>query len=366
MGEYKMDMKLNLLDENLELVDVIDKFSSLIWTDRFYEPGDFELYIPYTKHFVDVLKMGYYLTQKQSNKVMIIESIEFSSSLDEGTIIIVTGRSLESILDRRIIWNLTILDGNMQNQLEILLNDNVINPKISYRAIKNFIFRKVSNPIINSAHVTGKYYGDKLLDVVVNQCKEKKIGFSIELSDDNKFVFSLETGTDRSYDQNDVPYMVYSQKYNNLINSRYIISEKTYKNVALVVGEKYPESEERKTEVTGSITSSGLDRRELYSDANDISSSLDDGEVMPDSTYFQLLRQRGNKDLLDYKTTELFDGDMETTRSEYRKDFFMGDIVQISDTYIEVVNTKARIIEMIFSQDKNGFSAYPTFEIDEK
>lgn len=362
-------MVLNLLDESFELVDVIDTFNSVIWTDRIYEPGDFELYLPYTKHFAETLKLDYYLTQKQSTKVMIIESIKFASSVENGATIMVSGRSLESILDRRIVWYPITVEGDLQSQIEKLLLMNVIIPEIAQRTITNFVFKRISDPLLNTKLISAQYYGDNLLDVVETTCRENKIGFSIELSEeDKKFIFSLVVGIDRSYDQDVVPYLVFSPKFNNLINSNYITSKKIYKNVALVAGENYPDSEDRKTDVSGNNSLSGLSRREIFSDAYDISSKIDDGEeeevVMPDELYFSLLRQRGAKELSEYKTTKIFDGDMETTRVEYQKDFFMGDIVQVSDAYDSVVNTPARIIEMIFSEDRSGLSAYPTFEID--
>jgi len=52
---------------------------------------------------------------------------------------------------------------------------------------------------------------------------------------------------------------------------------------------------------------------------------------------------------------------METSQLfKYGEDFFMGDIVQVENEY-DVKGT-ARVIELIRSQDENGYSEYPTFD----
>ena len=37
-------ININVLDTDFNIVTVIDTYESFIWTDRFREPGDFELY----------------------------------------------------------------------------------------------------------------------------------------------------------------------------------------------------------------------------------------------------------------------------------------------------------------------------------
>lgn len=44
----------------------------------------------------------------------------------------------------------------------------------------------------------------------------------------------------------------------------------------------------------------------------------------------------------------------------YGEDFFNGDIVQIANEYGH--ETQARILEIVQSEDENGFSVYPTFK----
>ena len=39
-------MEAMILDTNFQGIYIVDSFESFIWTDRFSECGDFELYIP--------------------------------------------------------------------------------------------------------------------------------------------------------------------------------------------------------------------------------------------------------------------------------------------------------------------------------
>ena len=49
---------------------------------------------------------------------------------------------------------------------------------------------------------------------------------------------------------------------------------------------------------------------------------------------------------------------------QYGKDFFNGDIVQIANEYGH--ETKARILEIVRSEDKDGYTVYPTFKTIEQ
>ncbi len=52
-----------------------------------------------------------------------------------------------------------------------------------------------------------------------------------------QFVFELYAGFDRSYDQTENPYVIFSPKFENIINSNYIESKASLKTVTLVGGE---------------------------------------------------------------------------------------------------------------------------------
>lgn len=350
-------MDVMVLNTNLDAVSIVDEYESFIWTDRYYKYGDFELYTAMRDGLLDFIRQDYYLQSRESDHVMIIEKIQITSDVEDGNHVTVTGRSLESILDRRIVWGQKTLNGNLQNGIQTLLNENVISPSDSNRKIDNFVFKASTDPAITGLRIEAQYTGDNLYDVIQKICEERGIGFKITLNENKQFVFELYAGTDRSYDQTEQPYVIFSPKFENIINSNYIESKSSLKNITLIGGEG--EGSARKYTTVGS--GKGLERRELFTDARDISSDVGDGIVLSDSAYTAQLQQRGKEKLAENTEVVSFEGQVETTiMFRYGEDFFNGDIVQIANEYGH--ETKARILEIVMSEDEDGTSVYPTFK----
>ena len=350
-------MDLLVLNKSLDVIAIVDVYESIIWTERYYEYGDFELYTAMTQDLLNYIKTDNYIQRVGSDRVMIIEEIRIDTDSETGNHITITGRSLESILDRRVIWSQTTISGNLQNGIKKLVNENIISPSKEERKISNFIFKDSTDSQITGLTVEAQYTGDNLYDVISKVCEEKSIGFKVSLNENKQFVFELYAGADRSYEQTNYPYVVFSPNFDNIINSNYLESKENLKNVALVGGEG--EGTARKYLAIGNT--SGLDRRELFVDARDISSEGEDGETLTTEQYNELLKQRGNEYLADYTDLVSFEGAVETNiMYKYGVDFFDGDIVQIANEYGH--EAKVRILEVVISENEEGNSIYPTFK----
>lgn len=353
-------MDVRVLDMNLAAIALIDQYESFIWTDRYYAYGDFELYIPASTELFAYIKQNYYLQIEDSDHLMIIEKIQIQSDVEDGDKVIVSGRSLESILDRRIVWGQRTLDGNFQNGIKTLLNEAIISPSDSNRKISNFIFEASTDTAITKLTLKAQYTGDNLYDIIKALCESTGVGFKITLNSSNQFVFKLYNGSDRSYSQTTNPYVKFSSHFENIINSNYMETNSELKTITLIGGEGEG-SERRYTSYTVQ-NATGLNRRELFTDARDISSKVD-GETLSDAEYIKQLQERGKEDLTDYTASTSFEGETETTiMFKYNEDFYDGDIVQISDDYGH--DQAVRIIEIVHSIESSGSSVYPTFTTD--
>lgn len=351
-------MKL-ILDTNFKVVTVIDIYESFIWTDRFSDYGDFEIYTAVSKEAIEYFKEDYYIWSPDSEHTMIIEDVQIRSDIEMGNRLLITGRSLESILYRRIVWKQTVLNGNLQNEIQRLLNENIILPTDDDRKINNFIFKPSINSNITDLTVDAQIMGESLYDVIKKLCDSNKIGFRIILSELNKFVFELYVGVDRSYEQTNIPYVIFSPKFDNLINSNYLESKKSYKTVTLVAGEG--EGSDRKTETVAvrSGPGLGLDRREIFTDARSVSSTVD-GQTLSDVEYKKQLAQRGLEHLSENSIIKTFEGQVETAiMYKYGEDFYMGDIVQMENEY--GIESRSKITEIVFSETLSETTVYPTF-----
>ena len=270
-------MELFIIDNEFRSLYNIDVFESFIWTERYNGYGNFEFYTPVSDTMMDIIatiqekmeaKLDCYVWLKESASAMVIEDIEISTDTETGSHLIVSGRGLESLLERRIVWEQTSVRGKIQTGVKKLLDDAIINPKLSDRKVPGFRFVESKDPyIINLTH-RAQYTGDNLYDVVLKICDTYQLGFDVSMTADGHFEFCLIHGQDRSYEQDNNPYVIFSPKYENIVNSNYLESGKTLKNVTLVAGEG--EGSARKKRIVGGGT--GLSRRELYTDARDIQS----------------------------------------------------------------------------------------------
>ena len=370
-------MNIYVLNEQFQKTSIIDVYESFIWTDRYYESGDFELVIPASSEMVSILQKDLYLAIDNSESTMIIEDIEITTNYEEGNKLKITGRTLDSILDRRIIWGQTELNGNLQNAIKTLLEKNVINPQEVRRKIDNFIFKETTDPAIIDLTIDAQYFGDNLYETIVALCKANFIGFRVVVNAAHQMEFELYSGVDRTFGQTDREAIEFSPRFDNLLNSDYVRSDKTLKNVTLVGGEG--EGSERKTSFVYTtaglgvlnldIQPSGLKRREMFSDANSISSKVTnaDGQQvnLSEAEYIEKLNHKGMQDLAEVDGITTFNGEVNSyIQSIYKRDYYLGDLVQIRNEYN--IEGTTRIIEVIYSDNtQDGLQVYPTFKSDD-
>lgn len=343
-------MNLYIYEQDFNLLDVTDGASSVLWVPRYYDVGDFEVYIPATPKNVGLFIENRYVMQENSKMVGIIENVNLDTDAENGDYLIVTGRCLKSLLERRIIWNQTNLNGKTELALRLLINENVISPQNKERKIPGIVLGDIKG---FDETIEMQITGDNLLNKVVEICKTSSIGWNVYI-DGSNIVIDFYKGVDRSYSQTTIPYVVFSPEFDNLLTMETEVDVKSYKNVALIAGEG--EGTARTTTTIG--TAKGLNRREVFVDARDISSN--DGEISPNE-YIKLLKNRGFEKLAEQHeklsvTGEALDG----YSFELNKDYFLGDIVAVSNDYGIRVN--ARVIEVIECEDENGRVLLPTFE----
>lgn len=380
-----------ILDKKFQTQCIIDAFESFIWVDRYNKPGDFELYMPIERAPLEYIKRDNYLWIRSSDRLQVLEDVTFTTSAEDGDHLTITGRTLESILDRRIVFTRTIINGNLQNGIEKLLNENVINPSYSKRKIPNFRFVRSNDSRITKLTMYGNYLGESILEIIEDLCQLNDLGFKIVYNESNESLdFSLYYGEDRSYNQEKNPWVVFSAAYNNLVGSNYFESYANLKTAGIVVGnESDPEGQEV-VDIDGKPDMVGMDRREMFVDGSDIerpeaevnedsirerlekqnkskveienaiSSAKEQAKAQSRTEFRNQLIQRGNEEVSKTYITESFEGEIEAVRQYvYDQDFFIGDIVQVRNRYGK--EASSRITEVVRCHDLNGETLSPTF-----
>lgn len=345
-----------ILDQSYTTKMIIDTFSDLLWVERYYGSGEFEITVPVNTEIVNNCRLKDYVTTPGSNVYMIVETIGVHTDPENGDTMVISGRSLESILDRRVILGKFKESGteakpiNLQTAIKKMINENVMNPVHTKRKIPNFEFKESTDERVTSLTVEAiESTGGNIYSEVESLCKGQYLGFRVMPEDNGGFEFELYFGIDHSWDQDENPYVVFSDSYENLKNSDYFQSEKDYRSTV------YIDSSDDGTdikEVYRQPERIGLDRREVY--VQDTSSTTDEA-----------ILEKAREVLSEYKVTKLFEGETEPSRQfVYGIDYFLGDIVQLENKYGQ--NGRCRVTEVTCSRDESGPSLVPTFEAIEE
>lgn len=352
-----MIMEFYILNKLFDVVGVIDTYISAIWTERYYESGDFEIYLPMDDEILNKVQKHFFIVRMDdTTKCGVIETLKISQSADGGDKLLISGRNLSSILSRRIVWKQTTYSGKVEQVCRNLVKDAFVSPEISSRMVDEF---RLGAEKGFSDKVRVQYTGDNVEEAIQNLCKTYKLGYKVWFDvNDKHIVFEMYKGVDRSYEQEENPYVIFSEQFENLLSSEYTSDDVDYKNVAQVAGEG--QGTARKKVIVGAGYT-GLNRFETFVNASGVSTN--DGEV-DEMSYNNLLKQQGAEALADLSTTESFDSEVAPNYNyKLGVDYNLGDIVEISNQYGISIST--RVTEIIESNDESGYSYIPTFAVDE-
>ena len=345
-------MEIYVLDGLNGPKEIIEVYQSCIWNVQYFGMNDFQFILPGTQKNIDLLQIDTMLVRSEDitptgyENVMIIESRYIDYDIDKGWELTIRGRGLKSILNRRIVWKQTNLTGKLENCIRAVIDQNVISS--GSRKINNFIL----DPPIGLTETTElQLLGESIGDWLSEVCGQHGIGWDVYIKN-NKYVFRLIKGADRTYDQNINIPVVFSTEYDNLSHTTYTQDKGDYRNAALIGGEG--EGTERRTSTIGTAT--GLSRYETYIDGSGVSSN---GEIITEATYYKMLEDYGKEQLAKTSRSYHVTGSIIPNRMyNLNEDYFLGDLVQIVNTGISATS---RITEIIYSEDENGHSLVPTF-----
>jgi hypothetical protein len=351
-------MYLYVYDSDFNQIALVDQYSSLIWTDRYDECGEFELVVPYQSSFLDIFCLGYYCKIDQSMHWAVIEKVEMKKDAENSAEMIVSGRSLESILERRVVMTkVEFENAGVQDVVKSLITTNIISPSDELRKIEGFKMNISTDTAIIDLKLTDSYDGDDLLSIVSGICQENNIGFIVGVSDDFSLFFQLYIGVDRSGSNVVNGIVCFSSEYDNLLNSSYYLSSEVYRNTIIV---STSENNYMSVSKDAAGFASDLARREIQIDVNDLKSNR--SSSLSDKMIVKKAREKLNS---DYKIEKVFEGDIiPNIGYQYMVDYFTGDIVKMVDIFGNA--RKLRIKEMVISYDEAGLEMTPSFEDTEE
>lgn len=331
-------MEIIVYDSQLNRKGVVDE-CTIIWTRKYYEPGNFEIHVALTDRNVDLLQIEYIIAKHDSIEAGVIESI----LKDERNMkLIVKGRFLSSYLDRRVIRKTYSFNGASEVAMRNLIGECEAIPLVELGELKRF-----SEPVIFQA--TYK----ELLSIETKIAKTSGLGYRlIPNFTTKKLVFEVYKGIDRTQSQSFNQRVVFSNDYGNLNNVQHNINTQKSKTFAVIGGEG--EGAYRTYVEVGEGV--GLERREIFVDAKDIKSE----DFSNRNDYLEALKQKGIEKLSAMAIKESFEYETSPNANFiYKKDYDLGDIVTIrKDSWN--LNENKRITEIQEIYENGGLTVVPT------
>jgi hypothetical protein len=362
-------MEVYILDSLNRRVDVVDRFESLVWTERFSAWGDFELDTHSTLENRTRFKLGTRIIISESYRVMMVETVEDITDEEGRTILKVKGRSLEYILENRLAmaaltdletdpkWTIEDVPAAIARQLfhdicvtgildagdiiASITEDNVIFPVDT--------IDEPADTIIYSIDPKSLYSAIKEL------CDYFAMGFRIVREPlTNLLYWDVYMGSDRTTQQTTLAAVVFSPDLENLRNTTLLQTIALYKNVAYVVS---PVGHEVVYPLDVDPDVEGFERNVLFVRADDITD--------PDGpTASAQMIQRGNEELAKNRRISALDGQIsQISQYIYGVHYNLGDLVELRTD--DGTTSQMQITEQIFVSDSEGDRAYPTLSVNQ-
>lgn len=355
-------MEFFILDDNFLAVDVLDVFTSAVWTERFVDPGDLQLVVPATHDRLKLLAPGTMISLENSDEVMLLETRS-----TEGGMTTVTGRTLEVFFDERPIApiRLTGSPGTILGDVVTWMQN--YNPaELRIPTLRNGNLSDELPSVVEEITQRGSAYS-----AMSGIAKRYNIGMTvrrmIKVDGTAELVFTTRIGVDRTMGQNDNDLIRFSPDFDTLANPRELLSIEGMKTqvTALPPGNIPWAYEVGQVTVISSFEDQAdanpFRKRVLEINTDDIT----DAEVNDADHAVRLakleyaMRKRAKAALLAHRKKKLVDGEViPTMQYKYGVDYHLGDIVEIQGEFGDPV--KGAVTEFIRTQDDTGSRSYPT------
>lgn len=330
-----MDLRMEIYSPGLVMQGLLEIVDSVIWEEQAFGAGSFQVKSLLTETTRTLLREDNVIWF-EGTAAGIIEHVE-SSDGENGAYIQVSGRMLNGILARRALWGTYNLYGTPAAIMHTLVGDCCVTPTRGSTAKRVIPILQLASVPIGGSNLRKQATGGSLLEVLEDIGKTHSVAFETEFNPITcKAVFTTRYGVDRSVHQSAVSPVFYSTELDDVLGSEYTYDSSDYCNVAYIGGQVDEETDTRTyTTVEGSET--GLDRRELFVDARDMSQGID-GESLSDAEYEAVLKTRGNEKLSEHSIAQSIEM---TVRSynptyQYKTDFFLGDKITLVDERLQV------------------------------
>lgn len=370
-------MEVYILDSLYRRNAVVDRFESLLWTERWQDIGDFDLLLPSNAVNRALFVPDVKLALNESRRIMVVETIEDNTDAEERTLLRVKGRSLEKILDERPARpdksNTTdkptwVMQGLPQDVALYMLTTVCINGGVDVADVIPFLetTNKYAENTLPAPAVTIQWEQDPdtLFKAIKDICELFELGFRLyRHNEDGKLYFNIYTGNDHTTGQNVSPAVIFTPELETVQNTTRLMTVEKNRTTAYVINEQgfvtvYADNVDQNDNV-------GLDRRVLVVKPAKLTLENEEGEQVEPTPeeIIAYLTSEGKKELAKQRSLLAFDGEInQRSPYQYGRDYELGDLVEMRDN--DGVGNNMRVTEQIFVHDGEGERSYPTLTVD--
>lgn len=370
-------MELFTLDRKFLRDTVIDRRHSLIWTERYYGDGEFELVAPATPFWAQKLAKGTFIGLEGSKQVGLIESQD-----SEKGALKLTGNHLLPFLNHRFIRSSSKHEDRYWYLSGMPCGDTlgyiVQNMCVSGPYLDGTIPIGIPNAL--SMAIPGLKLGDQdhsgspvtiavpfgpVFDALRQIASTYQVGMTMELLSADDSGYSLEfrsyKGLDRTSSQDVNERVIFSPDLDSLTNIKELQAITGYKTNVYSFAPSNPEglATVPGVDTVAGVVPAGFDLRAMMTFEEDITTDTIGGSA---ATLNAILKQRAHDALMDHTMTQIVDGEVTSkTQFKYGIHYNMGDIVELQGN--SGILQRARITEYIRTEDDSGEKAYPTVSV---
>lgn len=328
-----MEYKLDVYDVTRNRIGIIDSAVSVQWLEHYQDVGEMLIVTRITDTNYELLRVGHRVYNSDSDTVMYIVNVEYSTDTDYDTIV-AHGVPTAWFLSQRVLMATQQIT-NIEAGLYTIYTDNRRNLPIGVAASEGY-----------TDSLDMEVTWNTIYDAYLKICETSGLGFKV-LFDPETAAETLKVykGADRTNETRPDYVGAMSTGMGKLETVQLAQGEEEFKNVAIVAGEDSGSSRRVRTVSIGTVA--GEARREMYVDARDIQSEYQiatfngtyDTKGNPNynytaksyttAQYNALLDTRGREKLSEQLQTFTLNCSVSQLDLVLGEDYFLGDIMPV-------------------------------------
>lgn len=230
--------------KNFELIGINPVYSKFTWTRRFSSAGEFQLETHFSPEKFEELAEGNIIYKRNVDEAAIIEQRKVIQTAHDELKLIVSGRQLSCILDRRVFSFMGEI--GLGALLSQIVNNNFMAGAGVNRSMVADGFRFIPSSLPNF-NVSADYRNHSAYSAITSLCEEHGLGVKVRYN-------LAERTFDLMFLQADESDVVFSKEFANVLEQNYRDDASEYRNV-VYVGEQF---------VHNDAAFRGLTRREMF------------------------------------------------------------------------------------------------------